>query len=117
MGLDTLIRSAVAVADAVTTSVQPSITHEPYASQNGYGTPTYGTAVARLAVVSYETKPVRTVEGHEQLSTAQITIPRNVPVDLRDRFTLPTGYSAPVLAVRGVADPLGGVYAQEVALA
>lgn len=116
MGLDSLIRAAVAVADDVTTSLQVSVTHEPYASQNGYGAITYGTAVTRKAVVSYATKPVRTVEGHERLSTAQIVLPRNVAVDIRDRFTLPSGLTAPVLAVHGVADPTGGVYAQEVAL-
>lgn len=116
MGLDTLIRSAVAVADGVTTSLQVSVTHAPYSSQDGYGAPSYGTSVTRQAIVSYVTKPVRTLEGHEKLSTAQILLPRNVSVDLRDRFTLPSGASAPVLAITGVADPAGGQYAIEVAL-
>lgn len=116
MGLDTLLRSAVAVADQVTMSLQVSVSHEAYASQDGFGAPTYASAVTRDAIVVYATKPVRTLEGHEKLSTAQILLPRNVAVDVRDRFTLPSGATAPVLTVTGVADPTGGVYAQEVAL-
>lgn len=116
MGLDTLVRSVVAVADTVTTSLQVSVTHEPYSSQDGYGAPSYGTAVTRQAIVEYVTKPVRTLEGHEKLSTAQIMLPRNVAVDLRDRFTLPSGASMPVLTISGVTDPTGGTYCNEVAL-
>lgn len=116
MSLANLVRGAVAVADAVTASLQVPVAHAAYVSQDGYGTPTRATAVTRQAIVVYAQRPVRTLEGHERLSTAQIILPRAVTVDLRDEFTLPDGRTAPVLATKAVADPAGGGYAIEVSL-
>lgn len=117
MALDALIRSALRTADAVTAGLQATVGHAAYVSQDAFGAPTYATAVSRLAVVDLTEKPVRTVEGHERLSTARITFPRPVAVDLRDRFTLPDGRTGPVLTLSGVADPSTGTrYATEVAL-
>lgn len=117
MSLDALVRSVVATADTVTASLQATVQHAAYVSQDVYGTPTYATAVARRAVVDLTERPVRTVEGHERLSTATVIFPRPVAVDTRDKFTLPDGRTAPVLSIGGVADPSTGArYTVEVAL-
>lgn len=117
MGLDALVRAAVAMADGITSSLQASVAHEAYMSQDGFGKPTYAAAVSRRAIVDLTEKPIRTTEGKERLSTARLTFPRPVAVDLRDRFLLPDGRTAPVLTIGGVADPTTGTrYATEVAL-
>lgn len=117
MGLDALVRAVVATADAVTADLQATVQHAAYRSQDVYGKVTYATAVARRAIVDLTEKPVRTVEGHERLSTARLTFPRPVAVDPRDTFTLPDGRTAPVLSIGGIADPSTGArYATEVAL-
>lgn len=117
MSLATLVRSAVRIADAVTESLQPTVAHEAFASQDAFGKSTYATAVDRQAIVDLSEKPVRTIEGHERLSVARLTFPRPVAIDVRDRFTLPDGRTAPILTLNGVADPSTGArYATEVAL-
>lgn len=118
MGLDALVRAAVRTADAVTGGLQATVQHAAFTGANDrYGKPVLATAVPRQAVVDLSEKPVRTMEGHERLSTARLTFPRPVAVDIRDRFTLPDGRSAPVLTLNGVADPSTGArYATEVAL-
>jgi hypothetical protein len=117
MSLAELVRGVVQVADAVTASLQVPVLHAAYMSQDAYGKPTRAAAVSRQAIVVYRQKPVRTNEGHEQISPAQILFPRgSVTVDVRDEFTLPDGRTAPVLEIGSVADPSGGGYYQEVAL-
>lgn len=117
MALDALIRSALRTADAVTAGLQATVGHAAYTSQDTFGKPTYATLVSRQAVVDLTERPVRTTEGQERLSTARLIFPRPVAVDLRDRFTLPDGRTAPVLTLNGVADPSTGArYATEVAL-
>lgn len=117
MALDALIRCALTTADAVTAGLQATVGHAAYLTQDAFGKPTYATAVSRQAVVELTEKPVRTLEGHERLSIARITFPRPVAIDLRDRFTLPDGRTAPILTLAGVADPSTGArYATEVAL-
>jgi hypothetical protein len=117
MALDALIRSALRTADAVTAGLQATVGHAAYTSQDAYGKPTYAAVVDRQAVVELTEKPMRTLEGHERLSIARLTFPRPVAIDVRDRFTLPDGRTAPILTINGVADPSTGArYATEVAL-
>lgn len=117
MGLDALVRSVVTTADAVTGSLQATVQHAAYTGQNGYAKPTFAAAVARQAVVVLEQKPVRNLEDKLVVSTARLIFPRPVAVDVRDRFTLPDGRTAPVLRTTGVADPTtGAAYATEVLL-
>lgn len=105
MGLDAIVRSAVATANRVTGSLQCSVSHEAYASQNSYGEPTYSAAVTRTAVVDYKPRMVTDQNGQEVLSATTLTLLGDVTVTNRDRFTLPGGLTAPVLSFGGVMDP------------
>ena len=43
MSFATIVQSGVALANTLTDSLQASVTHKAYASDDGYGKPTYAT--------------------------------------------------------------------------
>lgn len=119
MGLADILAGGIAIADAVTKDIQPTITWEAWISQDEYGTPSYATAVALRAIVDLTRK--RRFNGDGQLITvvASITIlqpvtsngaaGRREPVDPRDKITLPDGSTGPILAGPGaVWNPAAG---------
>ena len=108
MGLDTILRSAVKTAQRVTISLQASVSHEPFVSQNGYGESAYGAAVTRTALVEHKQRLVKTSEGREVVATELLTFLGDVAVTTRDRITLPGGLTAPIVAIEGVMDPVSG---------
>lgn len=108
MGLDAILRSAVATASRVTGTLKADVTHEAYASQNAYGEPVYASAETRAAVVELRQRAVQTAEGKEVLSTATVTFLGDVVVTTRDRITLPGSLTSPILAVAGSMDPTTG---------
>jgi len=114
MGLDTLVRSGVALANRLTDALQVDVTHEAYSTQSTSGEPTYATGVTRSAIVEPKARSFMQPNGSEQVSEARVLLLGNVAVDQRDRFTLPGSVTGPVLAVSGFADPLGGSYYTEV---
>lgn len=105
MGLDAIIRSALATAKSITADLQADVEHEAFVSIDAYNKATYDTAVTRKAVVEFKPRMVRNAAGEEVLSKANMMFVEPVSVDLRDRFTLPDGTVAPILATSTVVDP------------
>jgi hypothetical protein len=114
-----ILRSGVKLADKLTAGAQAPIVIEPWQSQNGDGTITYGTGVSYQAVIDTTRKQLRTGSGELLIVTATLTIVGDVlpaaggpyagriePIDPRDRVTLPDGKTAPILSVpNSVVDP------------
>ena len=105
MALDSLVRNSVKIVDKITASLQVPTYHEAFVSDDGYGLPTYSRKIKRMGIVDTTPKMVRTKSGDERLCMATITYPRPIPVDERDKFTIPGGRTAPVLSLPGLLDP------------
>jgi|WetSurSiteA1Bulk_404760.scaffolds.fasta_scaffold132009_1 hypothetical protein len=117
MSLDSLIRSAVAIADSVTKSLQDqTVTITPWIGiGTTYAEPLYGAAVSVPAIVEEKERLVSLSNGEVIRQKAVVTIPRVLtvngatgrqePVDSRDKVVLPSGYTGPILDIGGVIDP------------
>ena len=104
MSLATILQSGISLANTVTASLQATVTHKAYASDDGYGKPSYATGVSRTAIVERRQKFVRTKSGDEKLSLARILFVGPVSIDERDLITLPDGSEQPILRITGVVD-------------
>ena len=119
MSLATILQNGISVANTVTASLQATVTHAAYASDDGYGKPTYSTGVERTCIVERRQKYVRTNAGQEKLSLAKLTFIEPGTIDERDKITLPDSTVMPILKIDGVVDPTtsdGATYMVEVEL-
>lgn len=83
------------------------VLHEAWTGQDEYGAPTYDEAVTLQAMVQEGTNQVRTRAGEVITTRACISFlepvaangagGRREPIDPRDRFTLPSGYTGPIV--------------------
>ena len=105
MGLDALIRSAIATAKTITVDLQDTVTHAAYSSQDGYGKPTYASGVSRPAIVEKKARLFRTDGGQEIVSRHKVTFLQQVAISTKDRITLSDGSTGPILDVQGLMDP------------
>lgn len=112
-----LLRRAVSTLDEKTESIQATVTHWPFLSvtESGGGVE-YGAPVQRKAIVSMKQKNLYREDGTAITVLATISFLdaietefgplRTGPIDNRDKFVLPNGFSGPVVAVLdGVIDP------------
>lgn len=122
-GFADLVRNMVAVADALTATLQATVQHFAWsgATKDAYGKVTWAAATPRQCVVEPNARLVR--EDRDQpgnvvtMNGTRLTFPRPVAVDTRDRFQLPSGAMGLILDVEGVTDPgTNAVYATEVFL-
>ena len=127
MGFDTLVRSGVALANSLTSSLQVSCTHEAWISRDVHAKPTYATGIARSGILEQKQVWVKTPTGNqiETRPTFMILGPvadngantRREPIDPRDRFTLPDGSQAFAVDVAFIIDPqTGDPYAYQLTL-
>ena len=105
MSLATILSGGISVANTITDSLQATITHAAFSSDDGYGKPTYATGVSRTAIVERRQKYIRTMAGDEKLSLAKLTFPYPVTINERDKITLPDSTVMPILRIDGVVDP------------
>lgn len=120
MTLGAVIRDAVGLAKDIAGdgALLVEITLEQWTGQSGGGpTRTYDSSTLTLkALVDYNPKPIRTVQGEEITPKAMVYIyepvpdgsasGRNGPIDPRDRITLPNGLQgAPIHPAPGLVDP------------
>lgn len=105
MGFDALVRKLVPIADKMTLSMQPKVTHIPFKSQTVQGTVAMGGTVKRPAHVELKAQSVRSMSGEFVMSKAKITFLRSVAIDTRDTLILPDGTTGPIIAVNGYMDP------------
>lgn len=118
MGLDSVVRSAVALANRVTTSLQGTVQIFRWngQSQNG-GTPTYeATALSVKAIIEPNKVWTKDPKGGAMFLTSRIAIlqpiaplgatGRSEPLDQRDKVVLPDGTTCPIFGIDGgVTDP------------
>lgn len=132
MGLDSLVRNAVATANRLTAALQVTVTHEAWTGKDSYNKPTYASGKDRQCILEWTSdtgRPalVKTASGEEKVVRAKLTfvVPiaangaddRQEPVDPRDIFTLPDGTTGPILNIGGVVDPsTSAPYALEVSI-
>jgi len=127
MALDSLVRSAVSIANSVTSSLQANVSHFAWTGFGTYGEPTFATAIVRPAIVDYKQRLRKTADGQEIMQQASVmfvgpitangSTDRREPVDPRDKIVLPNSYTGPILNVEGVVDPsTNAPYAIEVIL-
>jgi hypothetical protein len=117
VSLATIIQNGVSAANVITTSLQATITHAAYSSDDGYGKAVYSSGVERQAIVERRQKYVRTDTGEEKLSLARILFPYPVTIGEQDKITLPDSSVMPILRITGVIDPeTSAEYAVEVEL-
>jgi hypothetical protein len=112
---DDIVREGVAIADETTASLQDDILHYAWIADGDFSEPTYAPAILRKAIVEEKEYQRRLSNGQEITQRAAITIPRPIaangaanrrePVDPRDKFVLPSGFTGPILNVNGVTDP------------
>lgn len=117
MGLDAAtIRSVVASMKTAMSGVLCTVTHEPFASRDGDGIPSYGTSVSYSAYVEKKTMRMSWGRvGRENIDAHIVQFLQNVPSLTNDsRLTMPDGEQPPILEINGVQDPAGGQYAQMV---
>jgi hypothetical protein len=115
MALDSLVRSAVAIANGVTSSLQVVVSHEAWTHDDAYGAPQYATAVNLSAIVEYRQRLRHLRDGQQVLQRAVVFLlepvspngaaERREPIDPRDRIVLPDGTTGPIYDVAGLADP------------
>jgi hypothetical protein len=115
MALDSLVRSAVAIANSVTSSLQVVVSHEAWIGSDSYGAPQYATAVNLSAIVEYRQRLRHLRDGQQVLQRAVVFLlepvspngaaERREPIDPRDRIVLPDGTTGPIYDVAGLADP------------
>lgn len=120
MGLDALVRKGVALANRTTASLQVTVTHEAWTGQDGYAAPAFAHGpISRQAIVEEGARPRRSSTGDVVMTRAKVTFVgpiapdgspnRNEPIDQRDRITLPSGFSGPIVDMEGIpADPATG---------
>lgn len=115
-----VIRSGVAIADSITTSIQGDVIHEAWIGiKDKKGSAKFAAPVSRRALIEKSQTIITNEKGETVKRTAKVTFLRVVepngaegrsePVDERDRITLPDGLTGPILTVKGgVLDPATG---------
>lgn len=87
MALADVIRSSVTTAKSILNGgrLLTTVYQHPWASQNAYGEPTFGTRIARLALVS----PVMVEPGQQERAKIKLTFLEDFVIDPRDFFEYP----------------------------
>jgi len=87
-----------------------TVTIEPLASRDSYGTASYGAAVSYPCRVDGKMRQVVDANGVERVSTAMIYLPGTPAIGPTDRLTMPAGFSPsqpPILSVNPLTDEFG----------
>lgn len=90
--------------------LKADITIEPFSSADGYGAPTYGTAVSYKGRVSERRRWMRRADGTEVVAMGEVWLKSNVQVGIRDRVTLPDGRTPVILDIARPQDETGAYH-------
>lgn len=114
MGLRQVLESGVAAIKALTADIQGTITHERYKEDDSYGNRRYYAAVSYGVIVEHRDRYVTAKDMTQQLSKTCIQFLEPVAVTHQDRITLPGGSKPQIIAIEGVENPDGVMYAARV---
>jgi hypothetical protein len=82
-----------------------TVQQAPYLTQESYGTPTYGPAVARRARIDWTVRRITTAQGDDRVSLARVFLAgEDGPVTLRDQLVLPDGTAPKILRIAAPKD-------------
>lgn len=84
-----------------------TVYHAPFAGNNEYGAPVFGSAVAYFARVVYKDHNVRDNRGEERLARGYVWLAAAVEVTYEDQITLPDGTTPPIWRAMKFHDELG----------
>lgn len=127
MALSDIIALGVQVASSTTESLKVSVLHEAWTGQSATGKPSYSSQTVKC-IVDDSQKTIVTGSGRVVTAMATLTfldpVPANgasgrrEPIDPRDRFTLPNGFTGYVIETPGsVINPeTGQGFIQEIML-
>jgi hypothetical protein len=114
-GFADLVRSGIALANSLTSTLQVEVTHEAWTGQDGYGKPTYAAPIKRTAIVEQKQRWIRNRDSSVMAVMPKVTIlgpitdngaaNRRDPIDMRDIITLPDGTTGPIQDVEFIMDP------------
>jgi hypothetical protein len=121
MGFGSALRAGIAVADKLTggsDGFQGTVQHYCWVGDLAHGQPDYAPFVLVDALIDERTMRRRLPTGDEIIVRATITILRSLepngatnrhePIDTRDKFVLPSGFTGPILDISSpplVGDP------------
>lgn len=115
MGLDSVVRAGIRIADKVTKTLQADVTLEAWTGTGRGGVSTFAAAVAIPALVEIKQRLIRDTKGNLVMSRANVTFTKPIvpngatgrrePVDPRDKITLPDEETGLILDVEGMTDP------------
>jgi hypothetical protein len=91
-----------------------TVVHSAYVSQDQYGMPVYGSALARPARVEFRTRQMVSRTGADILSRAKIFLLPDPPVSPRDRLVLPDGTAPAIQDIWPIDDVDGTLHHIEV---
>ena len=95
------------IVDDLADMMPDTVTLSTVASRDDYGVPTYNTGVEFVARVVRRHRLVRTVDGDEVISTAQVWIAGCPTISPDDQIELSDGSTPPILAVEKFQDENG----------
>lgn len=115
MGLESVIRSAIATASSVVDSLKADVQHAAWIGADSYGEARYAARVTRPALIEYKQRALRSSNGEVIVARAKLTfldevpsngaVGRREPIDARDEILLPDGTSATIVSIDGLVDP------------
>lgn len=70
-----------------------TIAIEPYAGQDEYGEPNFGSSVSYMWRIEVKNRMIRDFKGQERVSMGKIFLQTQTMISPKDRITLPSGYS------------------------
>lgn len=112
MDIPAILELGIGLANTITESAQSTVLHYQWKRAGvTFGEHVYDTPVSRPALVDYTAKRFFLPDGTEiiQKSTISFLEPiaahgatgRTEPIDMRDKFVLPNGYTGPIVKVNG----------------
>jgi len=114
MALTNIIRTGIAIADGITKSLQPDVTHFAWVSQDARGVPEYAAPAVYPALVELSRNRVVGADGQVLFTRYSVTflqpLPANgaegrqEPIDPRDKLVLPNGEKVDVIDIKGFID-------------
>lgn len=89
------------------------VTLEPWTGKDRYANPVFGSPRTAKCRIEHNTRRIISVEGHEKVSSAQVTLADpTLPISTKDRLTLPDGSQPAILKIAAAKDEVGPYYLQ-----
>lgn len=105
MAFDDLIRSGVALANTLTTSLQANVQHSSWLGNDMDGDDVYSDPISRPALIEQRQRLHQTKSNELVLTRAKISFLVPTSINSNDRIILPDGTTGPIVDIEGLLDP------------